>query len=90
MSLLLPWGAFLGRLYLSWDRMVEVFTAPRMPVDGLVAVITLGALLLGLWAWALYDLKVRAARPIRRHGDSQWAIAARHFRRNRSRWRGSS
>jgi peptide/nickel transport system permease protein len=83
MSILLPWGAFLGAVYLSWGRMAEVFTAQRMPADGLVAVITLGALLLGLWAWALYDLRVRAARPIRRHGDSQWAIAARHFRRNR-------
>jgi peptide/nickel transport system permease protein len=83
MSILIPWGAFLGAAYLSWDRIVEVFTARRMPVDGLVAVIVLGILLLGTWAWAMYDLKVRAARPVRRHGDSQWAIAARHFRRNK-------
>jgi len=31
----------------------------------------------------MYDLKVRAPRPVRRYGDSQWAIAARQFRRNR-------
>jgi len=83
MSLVISWGVFLGVLYLSWGRIVEVFTARRIPADGLVAVITLAVILLGIWAWALYDLKVRAARPVRRYGDSQWAIAARHFRKNR-------
>jgi peptide/nickel transport system permease protein len=83
MSILIPWGAFLGALYLAWDRIGEVFTARRLPVDGLVAVITLALLLIGVWAWAMYDLKVRAARPVRRYGDSQWAIASRHFRRNK-------
>jgi peptide/nickel transport system permease protein len=83
MSIVLPWGMFLGILYLSWGRIVEVFTARRMPVDGLVAVVTLSLMIIALWAWAMYDLRVRAARPIRRFGDSQWAIAARHFRKNR-------
>jgi peptide/nickel transport system permease protein len=83
MSIVLPWGMFLGILYLSWGRIVEVFTARRIPADGLVAVITLGLMILALWAWAMYDLRVRAARPVRRFGDSQWAIAARHFRKNR-------
>jgi peptide/nickel transport system permease protein len=82
-SLLLPWGVLLGVLYLSWGRIEEVFTARRVPVDGVVAVVTLAVLLLMVWGWALYDLRVRAARPVRRHGDSQWAIAGRHFRRNR-------
>ncbi|MDR0786697.1 MAG: ABC transporter permease [Gemmatimonadota bacterium] len=31
----------------------------------------------------MYDLKVRARRPRRRFGDSQWTIAARQFRRNK-------
>jgi peptide/nickel transport system permease protein len=83
MSIVLPWGMFLGILYLSWGRIVEVFTAQRMPADGIVAVVTLGLMILALWAWAMYDLRVRAARPVRRFGDSQWAIAARHFRKNR-------
>ncbi len=83
MSIVLPWGMFLGILYLSWGRIVAVFTAQRMPVDGIVAVVTLGLMIIALWAWAMYDLRVRAARPIRRFGDSQWAIAARHFRKNR-------
>jgi len=82
-SLLVPWGVFLGILYLSWGRIEEVFTGRRVPVDGVAAVVTLALLLIGVWAWALYDLRVRAARPVKRYGDSQWAIAARHFRRNR-------
>jgi len=83
MALALCWGAFLGTFFLAWDRITLVFTGPRLPMDGLVAVLSLGAMLVGTWAWAMYDLKVRAARPIRRYGDSQWAIAARHFRKNR-------
>jgi peptide/nickel transport system permease protein len=83
MALALCWGAFLGTFFLALDRIVLVFTGPRLPMDGLMAVLSLGAMLIGTWVWAMYDLKVRAARPIRRYGDSQWAIAARHFRKNR-------
>jgi peptide/nickel transport system permease protein len=81
--LLIGWGILLGLLYLAWERSVAVFTGPRTPIDGVVAVATLALLLLGIWGWALYDLAVRARRPSRRHGDSQWAIARRHFSRNR-------
>jgi peptide/nickel transport system permease protein len=77
--LLLGWGIFLSTLFLSWGRIVEVFTGLRIPADGVVAAVTLGVLLLGIWGWALYDLKRRAGRPRARKGDSQWAIAARHF-----------
>jgi peptide/nickel transport system permease protein len=81
--LLLGWGIFLSTLLLSWGRIVEVFTGLRIPADGVVAAVTLGVLLLGIWGWALYDLKRRAGRPRARKGDSQWAIAGRRFRRNR-------
>jgi len=83
MLIALSWGFLLGAAFLSWGRIVAVFTSPRLPVDGLVATLTLGLLMAGLWAWAMYDLHVRARRPPRRYGDSQWTIAARHFRRNR-------
>jgi peptide/nickel transport system permease protein len=83
MLLVLPWGMLLGAAFLTWDRILAVFTGTRIPGDGLTAVLTLGVLLLGVWGWALYDLQVRARRPVRRYGDSQWAIAARQFRRNR-------
>jgi peptide/nickel transport system permease protein len=83
MWLALSWGLALSLAFLSLERMTAVFTAPRVPVDGVVAVVTLTLLLAGVWGWALYDLAVRAKRPARRHGDGQWTIAWRHFRRNR-------
>jgi peptide/nickel transport system permease protein len=83
MWLLLPWAILLGTLYLTWERIVAVFTAPRILVDGVIAVVTLVLLLLAIWGWALYDLTVRANRPAERKGESQWAIAGKHFRRNR-------
>ncbi len=83
MTLLVVWGGLLGLLHLSQDAIGALFTARRTPISGVVAAVTLTLLLLGVWGWALYDLRVRAARPARQHGDSQWAIAARHLRRNR-------
>lgn len=83
MLLLIPWGFTLGLFFLAWERVVGVFGGERTPIDGVLAVATLALLLIGIWGWALYDLLVRSRRPVRRHGDSQWAIAARHFRRNR-------
>ena len=84
MLLVLAWGILLGTLFLTWNEAVGVFTGRRIPIDGLLAVATLGLLLVGVWGWALYDLRFGIARKQRRTGDSQWAIAARHFRRNRA------
>ena len=83
MILLVSWGILLSIASLSAGRIVEVFAAERVPIDGIIAVATLAVMIFGLWGWALYDLRVRAARVRKLHGDSQWAIAARHFRRNR-------
>ena len=83
MTFALTWVTLLSVAFLTWDRVIEVFTSQRMPIDGALAAVILGLLLLGTWAGAFYDLAVRARRPARRHGDSQWAIAMRHFRRNR-------
>ncbi|HEX8695316.1 MAG TPA: oligopeptide ABC transporter permease [Longimicrobium sp.] len=83
MTLLISWGILLGLLFLSWSRIVGMRALRRVPVDMYVAVASLAALLLVVWGWALYDLTVRAKRPKRLHGDSQWSIAARHFRKNR-------
>jgi peptide/nickel transport system permease protein len=81
--LLLGWGFLLGVLFMTWERIAAVFTGARTPVDGVVAVVTLAILLLAVWGWGLYDLSVRTRRVSRLAGDSQWAIAARQFRRNR-------
>jgi peptide/nickel transport system permease protein len=83
MVLALTWTTLLSLGFLAWSRIAGVFTAPRIPIDGVIAVATLAAVLAAVWAWAIYDLKVRARRPLRRYGDSQWTIAARQFRRNR-------
>lgn len=83
MTLVILWGILLGLVFLTWNGMVETFTGRRIPTDGVVAIATIVLLLVGTWGGALHDLAIRAKRPARRHGDSQWAIAARHFRRNR-------
>ncbi len=89
--LLISWGALLGLLYLGWQRVEEIRArptlpggrVPRIPVDVWLALGVTAALLLAVWAWAMYDLAVRSRRPRRMHGDSQWSIAMRHFRKNR-------
>ena len=82
MILSLTWGLCLATLFLAGDRIRAVFTAGRIPIDGVIAVVTLALLLVGVWGWAFYDLKVRAARVRKRYGETQWSIAARQFRRN--------
>lgn len=83
MPLLVSWGVLLGTLYLTRTRIVELLTGGRVPIGVITAVATLVLLMVAVWAWALHDLHVRARRVRLRGGDSQWAIAARHFRRNR-------
>lgn len=83
LMLALTWGLCIMTVFLAGDRIREVFSDDRLPVDGVLAVITLGLLLVGVWGWSLYDLKVRAARVRKRFGETQWSIAARQFRRNR-------
>jgi len=83
MGLLICWGILLSVVYLSWGRIAGVFTARVLPIDGLVAVITLALMLLAVWGWSLYDIAIRAFRPQRLKGDSQWAVAGRHFRKNK-------
>ncbi len=82
MILGLTWGLCLSTLFLAGDRIRAVFTAGRIPADGVLAVVTLALLLVGVWGWSFYDLKVRAARVRKRYGETQWSIAARQFRRN--------
>src|SRR3954454_4263594 len=81
--LLLSWAFTLAVAFLTRTRIAAVFSARHLPADGVVAVATLVVLALLIWAWAFWDLAVRSRRPIRRHGDSQWAIAMRHFRKTR-------
>lgn len=83
MTLLFSWGFLLGLAFLSMERLRTMSQLRRVPADLYLAIATLAVLLLATIAWALYDLLVRAKRPRKLHGDSQWSIAARHFRKNR-------
>jgi peptide/nickel transport system permease protein len=77
--LLLPWGVLLGLGYWAWERITAFGQAS---LDDYIAIATLSGLLLLIWSWGLWDLTVRRRSVVAR-GDSQWAIAARQFRRNR-------
>jgi peptide/nickel transport system permease protein len=83
MSLLFSWGILLSMTYLAAPRVQGIPAMRRVPIDMWVAVATLVLLLLAVWGWGVYDLAVRSRRPPKARGDSQWAIAVRHFRRNR-------
>jgi len=83
MTLFFAWCFTLSLAYLSRARTQAVFTGRRIPADGLVAVITLGLMAILVWGWAFYDLAVRSRRERRQFGDSQWSIAARHFKKNK-------
>jgi peptide/nickel transport system permease protein len=82
-ALLVAWVSLAALAVIRWDRILGVFSAQVLPIDGLVAVLTLVLLLIGIWGGAFYDLAVRASRPPRAKGDSQWAVAGRLFRKNR-------
>jgi peptide/nickel transport system permease protein len=80
-ALLLGWGFLLAILFLSSGRITGVRTMRRVPIDLWVAIASLVLLLAGAAWWTWRTLRPAAGRADR--GDSQWAIAARHFRKNR-------
>jgi peptide/nickel transport system permease protein len=77
---LLPWGTLVGLVFWARER---VFSVHNPSMDDYVAFATLVGALGFLWVSTLWDLTVRRSRPQVKRGDSQWAIAARHFRRNK-------
>jgi peptide/nickel transport system permease protein len=78
-SILIPWGALLGLIYWTWERLSRVGGGS---LDEWIAAATIAGLMLMLWGGALWDLALRHRRAASR-SDSQWAIAARQFKRNR-------
>jgi peptide/nickel transport system permease protein len=80
-GLLLTWGALLGAAWLGWDTVL----GPPAALDEWIAVATLGLGLTAVWVLAFRDLDRKptgGGDADEAVGDSQWAIAARHFRRN--------
>ncbi|MFN2383012.1 MAG: oligopeptide ABC transporter permease [Gemmatimonadota bacterium] len=78
---LVAWGIALATLLAARDDLARTFDGGR--IGDWVAGVTLALSIVGLWAWGLYDVLVRATRPVKRTGISQWRIAWRRFRRNR-------
>jgi peptide/nickel transport system permease protein len=82
-TLVLAWGFFFSLVYLGWARIVAVPGMERVGVDMWLAlatlVLTVGALL--RWTWKSVSPAHLARSRVR--GDSQWAIAGRHFKKNR-------
>lgn len=83
-SLALSWGFLFGLLYLSWGRLREIPGMTRVPVGVWVAVATLVVLVVAMLLWTARSIRTGPQRTERRErGESQWSIAARHFRKNR-------
>jgi peptide/nickel transport system permease protein len=81
--LALAWGFLFSIVYLSWAKIQGIPGMRRVGVDIYIALATLlalGAVLLR-WTWRSVSPAHLARGRVR--GDSQWAIAARHFKKNR-------
>jgi peptide/nickel transport system permease protein len=82
-TLVLAWGFLFSVFYLSWARIRGIPGMRRVGVDIYLALATLlllfGAML--WWTWKSVSPHHLAKR--RTRGDSQYAIAARHFKKNR-------
>ncbi len=79
MLLLISWGFFLGILVFQSDRFRALGQTGSL--DDYIAALTVALGLLATWAGALYDLTI-GRRRLGEVGDSQWRIAARHFRKS--------
>jgi len=82
-GLVLAWGLIAGLTYLSWGRITGMPGMRRVPIDMYLAVATLALLALGMVLWTVRGVMRQRSRAERVRGDSQWAIAGRHFRKNR-------
>jgi peptide/nickel transport system permease protein len=82
-TLVLAWGFFFSLVYLSWARIAAVPGMERVGIDMWLALATL-AVTMGLllrWTWRSVSPAHLARGRIK--GDSQWAIAGRHFKKNK-------
>jgi peptide/nickel transport system permease protein len=81
-GLALAWGLAGSLVFLSLSRIQAIPGMRRVSVDYYLAIATLVAVVIGTAWWTIRTLR----RPVGqrpKHGDSQWSIAARHFKKNR-------
>ena len=81
-GLVLAWGLAGSLVFLSLDRIQAIPGMRRVGMDIYLALLTLALVVVGL-AWWTYRALRRPTGQKRLHGDSQWSIAMRHFRKNR-------
>ena len=82
-TLALAWGFLFSLVYLSWARIRGVGEMDRVGVDFWLALATLALSIAAMLWWTFKAVSPRHLARARRRGDSQWAIAARHFKKNR-------
>ena len=80
---MLAWGFVLSLFYLSRERLWSLGRGGRIPADMYLAAATLAALALALAYYTIRGVRRRQAGTVQPRGDSQWAIAGRHFKKNR-------
>jgi peptide/nickel transport system permease protein len=80
---LLPWGVLLGVLFVGWPKLMAIAGPGRVPLDTVVAAGALALTLVLVWTAALLDLRAAPGRAALAGGDSQWSIAARHFKKSK-------
>jgi peptide/nickel transport system permease protein len=79
--LLLAWGLFLGTAFLGRAKLAAI--GKNGSLDDYIAAATLALGLIAVWLYAFLDLKSGRAQATSTQGDSQWRIAARHFRKSK-------
>ncbi|HVH13017.1 MAG TPA: oligopeptide ABC transporter permease [Longimicrobium sp.] len=82
-TLVLAWGFFFSLLYLSSPRLRTVPGMERVGIDMWIALATLVVTVGGLLWWTWRSVSPAHLARARVRGDSQWAIAGRHFKKNK-------
>jgi peptide/nickel transport system permease protein len=82
-TLALAWGFLFSLVFLSWARIRGVAGMERVGFDFWLALATLAVAIGAMLWWTWRAVSPRHLARARLRGDSQWAIAGRHFKKNR-------
>ena len=82
-TLVLAWGFLFSLVYLSLAKIRGIPGMRRVGVDIWLSLATLLVLLGAMLWWTWRSVSPHHLERRRRKGDSQWAIAGRHFKKNR-------
>jgi peptide/nickel transport system permease protein len=82
-TLVLAWGFLFSIVYLSLAKIRAIPGMRRVGIDIYLALATLAVLVGWMLWWTWKSVSPHHLARGRRKGDSQWAIAGRHFKKNR-------